>query len=527
MKCDISLVSIIFCFTLFASTSARAQNAEPLISNLSIQTIGNDQLQITYDLSDSDNDDIDIKLKVSEDGGKSYRINTSGATGDVGYPIQVGAGKVINWDFSTQIQNSGSYRIMLVADDQYAIDIQSIVDQVDSNRLRTALETIEGIRHRTANPSHLEEVKTLIKDRFSDAQLELENQSFMYGGYEAENIIGRKAGLSEDSLFFVIDGHYDGVDDSPAADDNGSAVAGVLEALRVLSPYQFNKSIKFIGFDLEEEGLVGSIRYVSEGGYADHEEVAGVFNFEMIGYSSSEINSQSLPTGFNFLYPDAYQEIQDNQFRGDFIINIGLEGHTDIPDAFVAAASNYVPDLKVISILAPSNWRILTPDFGRSDHAPFWVQDKPAIMLTDGANFRNPNYHTPNDTSGSLNYTFMSHVVKATVGAVAEMAGLCHCTSESFDIDITTSTVSQNPCIPDVTYNPNFETLNINLDKCQFPNAVIQIYNVEGQRIYSLDRRTSMTGDFQISTSNFTTGVYVIDIRSENQIYSTKFLLGH
>lgn len=50
-----------------------------------------------------------------------------------------------------------------------------------------------------------------------------------------------------------------------------------------------------------------------------------------------------------------------------------------------------------------------------SDHAPFWDAGYPAIMITDTAMFRNPNYHTPYDTAESLSPDFMAQVAKALI----------------------------------------------------------------------------------------------------------------
>jgi Zn-dependent M28 family amino/carboxypeptidase len=61
-------------------------------------------------------------------------------------------------------------------------------------------------------------------------------------------------------------------------------------------------------------------------------------------------------------------------------------------------------------------------DIFRSDHAPFWAAGVPAIMLTDTANFRNPNYHKPTDTADTLDFSFMIRVTRALVATVAQHA---------------------------------------------------------------------------------------------------------
>jgi hypothetical protein len=48
-----------------------------------------------------------------------------------------------------------------------------------------------------------------------------------------------------------------------------------------------------------------------------------------------------------------------------------------------------------------------------SDHASFWDAGLPAVMVTDTAFFRNPNYHLPSDTIDTLDFTFMAELVKS------------------------------------------------------------------------------------------------------------------
>jgi hypothetical protein len=68
--------------------------------------------------------------------------------------------------------------------------------------------------------------------------------------------------------------------------------------------------------------------------------------------------------------------------------------------------------LPVETLFVPFNGRIL-PDTRLSDHSPFWDAGLFAVMITDTAFFRNPNYHTPKDTFDTLDYFFMAELVKS------------------------------------------------------------------------------------------------------------------
>ncbi len=50
-------------------------------------------------------------------------------------------------------------------------------------------------------------------------------------------------------------------------------------------------------------------------------------------------------------------------------------------------------------------------------------------MLTDTANFRNPNYHTPNDTPDTLDLGFARLVTQATLATIVLEVG-CACPAD-------------------------------------------------------------------------------------------------
>jgi hypothetical protein len=47
-----------------------------------------------------------------------------------------------------------------------------------------------------------------------------------------------------------------------------------------------------------------------------------------------------------------------------------------------------------------------------------WRAGIPAVLVTDTAYLRNPNYHTRNDTAGTLDYVRMARVVDGVFSAV-------------------------------------------------------------------------------------------------------------
>ena len=68
----------------------------------------------------------------------------------------------------------------------------------------------------------------------------------------------------------------------------------------------------------------------------------------------------------------------------------------------------------------------LIGDLRRSDHASFWDNGFPGIMLTDSSEFRYDRYHCRRgpDVTANLDHGFASRVVAITVAAAAESLGL-------------------------------------------------------------------------------------------------------
>jgi hypothetical protein len=113
---------------------------------------------------------------------------------------------------------------------------------------------------------------------------------------------------------YVMSSHYDDCDGhctdgagiAPGADDNGSSVAAVLEAARVMASTHFRGTIIFACFDGEELGLWGSNHYTRELA-ASHAPVLAVLNNDIIGNSVGgdgltepdviRVFSQALPVG--------------------------------------------------------------------------------------------------------------------------------------------------------------------------------------------------------------------------------------
>lgn len=104
-------------------------------------------------------------------------------------------------------------------------------------------------------------------------------------------------------------------------------------------------------------------------------------------------------------------EVQGNHYRNLTIVGrFGDFGITRRVKALSTGATN----LPIVSINAPAK----VPGVDFSDHMSYWHFKLPAVMVTDTAFLRNPNYHRVSDTPETLDYSRMAKVVQA-VYAVA------------------------------------------------------------------------------------------------------------
>ena len=233
-------------------------------------------------------------------------------------------------------------------------------------------------------------------------------------------LIGNKVGSEPKLAPLLVSAHYDTVTGSPGADDNASGVAALLECACVLATVRLKRTIEFVAFDMEEaqpegEGLVGSSAFVRD--EASSTGYDGVYNLEMVGFTSGP-GTQRFPPGFDLLFPEVHRHLDERGFTGDLLIVMSLGQSATLSRRMAAEAASYVPNLDVVSIELEAKMP-LPPDFLRSDHASFWKAEIPAVMITDTANFRNPNYHTASDTADTLDYGFLRDVTRVLVATVS------------------------------------------------------------------------------------------------------------
>lgn len=290
----------------------------------------------------------------------------------------------------------------------------SPVELVDRATYESDLASIAAAPRSVGSPHH-KAVQDLCADRFAALGYEVERHAYGTG----VNVIGVRTGTKLPAERVVISAHYDSVLNCHGADDNGSGVAGTLEAARVLSMQKHDRTLVVACWDEEERGLIGSKAYAARAKAAGDQIVLSLV-FEMIGYRSTAPMSQKTDPALEAVFPDAAAQIQANEYRGDFALVVNDESAAlALADLQKVAGEVGLPVVN-LSLLAALKQNL--DQLRRSDHAPFWDADYPAMMITDTAEFRNPHYHCPRSTSDALadiDFEFATKNVKMVVGTAA------------------------------------------------------------------------------------------------------------
>jgi hypothetical protein len=139
------------------------------------------------------------------------------------------------------------------------------------------MSTLAGF-NRNSYSAQLFSARDWIRDRFVEAQLTPSDFSFELSNITSctptpapvtlPNIVGRKQGSVLPEEWVVIGAHYDSRNASrcdgvlnvqPGANDNASGCAGVIELARVFADVATRRSMLFMCFSGEEQGLVVAV----------------------------------------------------------------------------------------------------------------------------------------------------------------------------------------------------------------------------------------------------------------------------
>jgi len=267
-------------------------------------------------------------------------------------------------------------------------EIINFINQIDVSLVLGYIEDLVSIGPRRTTTEGCEQAGRYIFQQFESMGLEVKyknwsSSSSLYGS----NIEATLPGVDTQSdEIYIVCGHYDTVQPSPGADDNGAGTAAVLACAAIMSQYSFNHTIRFVTFSGEEQGLYGSRYYATES-YELNEPIIAVLNADMMGYASDEESESKV-----IVYDN-----EPSSWITDLTTDIGQTYH------------DYI-NLEVV----PGGHS------GRSDHASFHMAYYDAIFYFEYE--FNPFYHSSNDIIENMNPSYATNVTKLIIGTLGELA---------------------------------------------------------------------------------------------------------
>lgn len=271
--------------------------------------------------------------------------------------------------------------------------IQELIDQVDYNNITPIVQHLQDYGTRDAYHANSVLAQNWLKEQFESYDLSVELMPFnMPGGTPSDNVIATLPGTKYPDEYVICGSHFDSYSYSglaPGADDNASGTAGVLEIARILSQYEFDRTLVFCSFSGEEYGLYGSAAYAARCAQQGM-DIHGYVNLDMTAY----LKPGNTVMKSTLIFPSSAQEL--------------AEFYMDI-------CSTYLPEF----VVAPG-----TLSGGDSDHTSFNNNGYMGIYPFESVPDYSPYIHTPDDVIGlSYNNEEQAEVfTKAALASVATMA---------------------------------------------------------------------------------------------------------
>jgi hypothetical protein len=303
--------------------------------------------------------------------------------------------------------------------------VQGMATSISQDSLRNYVLQLQSFPRRVAGTANNLAARDTIAQRFRRfgyTDVSYDGFTFTSGGTKTGyNVIAKKTGTVYPDYHLIVCGHYDGVSTSPAANDNGSGTAGVLELARVMKDSTFAVTVLFIAFDAEEAGLKGSKHY-AQTAQATNEKIVAVFNMDMIANEGNCCDAN--------LYHGTSTRLAQTwiNLAGPLV---GIDGH-------LAGGSS------------------------GSDHYPFIGFVPNSIFLAEY--YFSPWWHDPQDSTTHMNFEYMTGMVRASAAWLMITAN-----SNDFDGDGIANALDNCMLVANSTQlNSDSDSLGNACDNCPY-----------------------------------------------------------
>ena len=195
------------------------------------------------------------------------------------------------------------------------------------------------------------------------------------------------------------------------ADDNASGTAGMLELARLFSSQKLRprRTIVFMAFSGEEEGLLGSNYYVNHP-IVPLANTVTMINMDMIG----RMKDNKLIVGGVGTAPDWRQALAAANAPERMRVTVAPASPGDMPRPIASTVGREVPGREIPSVTGSIGSPVVTllfekpfdltlneDGFGPSDHSSFYAKQIPVLFFWTGSH---EDYHKPSDTADKINY---------------------------------------------------------------------------------------------------------------------------
>jgi hypothetical protein len=329
--------------------------------------------------------------------------------------------------------------------------IQEMMGQVSEARIKAILEKLEsfGTRNTMSNPDDpahgvgaartwiLNEMKSYspkLQVRFEKFRVKKQGQR-IFKDVDLYNVVAVLPGTKMPETTVVVSGHYDSLNlgnrpaggapagpgtegagapgntaatltladfeknaelPAPGVCDDGSGTATVMELARVMSQYEFDKTIMFIAFAGEEQGLIGSSLQASKA-KKENQVIEAVLNNDIIGTDTA--GNGRTGNGAVSIYSDETMDSISQQLAR-YTREIG---------------ERYMPSMKVNTVFMGDR-------LGRGgDHTPFQWEGFAAVRVST-PNEIYVNQHHATDTLANMSVPYTARVAKVNLAVAANLA---------------------------------------------------------------------------------------------------------
>jgi hypothetical protein len=273
--------------------------------------------------------------------------------------------------------------------------LTALARAVNTDRMFSDLDTLStGLHTRSSTTPQFDTACQYALGVFQSLGLSASLDPFTGSGHAMTNVVAVKTGTLYPSQIVIISGHLDSTSPSaatlaPGAEDNGSGSVAVLEAARLLANLPCEKTIYFILFAGEEQGLLGSAHYATEADNLNL-DIKAMLTMDMIAYND--------PAGADLWIEGFHQGTS----------SVWLMNQLDVNARTYCGLTTY--------LYPGEGWG--------SDHESFHAHAFPAVLAIENEYDSYACYHQTCDTVDKLDAGLMRKIAGSVLITTAELAGV-------------------------------------------------------------------------------------------------------